>query len=193
MLSAIACGGGSSSSPSTVTTPAPTGGYTVVSGDLARAGGVGSSIGTAFTSQCSSGEVVIGLSVRAGGRLDALAPVCGLVKPDGSTSAAHTLSMVGGGGGTPLTETCPPGQAVVGMLGRGNSTTMEAVSFQCAALPSWVASGTLGQVSSQYGGGELPTFAHSCPQGYAVNMLQGTADAFVTGLVTTCVRVRSGS
>lgn len=77
---------------------------------------VGGSGGTAFATNCEPGELMVGVHVRSGSRLDAIAPMCAPVATwhRGSTSGLRSLHWEGGNGGTVERKQCPVGSFLVG-------------------------------------------------------------------------------
>jgi hypothetical protein len=91
----------------------------------------GGSGGAAFTRSCGSGKVLTGIRYRAGMSIDAIGLLCRQVLADGSLGSESTVgTLVGGGGGTAGSDSCPAGTVITG--GRIHyGTYVDAVSLYC--------------------------------------------------------------
>lgn len=102
------------------------------------AGGTG---GTPYVRDCGNGEVMVGLSGKAGQWIDGMAPWCVPVGPNGGwQSAPHSLASIGGNGNpawppTSFQSICPTGHAVSGFSGR-EGQYLDFLTIECRALGS---------------------------------------------------------
>ena len=111
-----AISGGSELSDGDVQTIAQRYGALRTSSVTTVAGGGG---GKAFTLDCPSGRVLVGIKGRAHAWMDGIQGVCVKVNYDGSWSGGTTTTgYKGGNGGNTFTRTCAQRQAVSGIAGR---------------------------------------------------------------------------
>ena len=102
------------------------------------AGGTG---GTPYVRDCGNGEVMVGLSGKAGQWIDGMAPWCVPVGPNGGwQSAPHPLASIGGNGNpawppTSFQAICPTSHAVSGFSGR-EGQYLDFLTIECRALGS---------------------------------------------------------
>jgi len=153
----------------------------------------GSTGGTEFSLQCASGEVVRGIVGRAGLRVDAIAPVCARLEPDGTLGSAHVLPSEGGGGGTAFDARCPGDTAVVvGLFGRAGGN-LDSVGIACGSISTWVPDGRRGGAPDlgEYGGSIFSgdPYREMCPAGYVVTEIKGRSGSLIDRVGAICTRV----
>ena len=99
----------------------------------------GGTRGTPYVRDCGDGEVLVGLSGKAGQWIDGMAPWCVPVGPTGGwRSAPHSLASTGGNPGWPattFTSICPTSHAVSGFSGR-EGQYLDSLTIECRALGS---------------------------------------------------------
>ena len=97
----------------------------------------GGTTGTAYTNGCNSGagELMVGIQVRSGSSIDAVAPICApAAQWDQSSSGARNVTTFSGGGGGTLTQVqCPAFQFLVGLEAWGTDRAM-ALQAVCADM-----------------------------------------------------------
>lgn len=98
---------------------------------------LGGTTGTAYTNGCNSGagELMVGIQVRSGSSIDAVAPICApAAQWDQSSSGARNVTTFSGGGGGTLTQVqCPAFQFLVGLEAWGTDRAM-ALQAVCADM-----------------------------------------------------------
>lgn len=123
--------GGDELSPGDVQTMAQRYGAFRTSSTTTVVGGGG---GTAYTLDCPSNQVLVGIKGRAGSWIDRIHGVCVKVNYDGSWSGGTTTtSYKGGSGGTAFSRTCASGYAVSGISGRAGSL-VDQIRIYCRKL-----------------------------------------------------------
>ncbi len=120
---------------STATTPYT---YTVATGAVSNLTQYGGSGGTAASAACPTGQVVIGVNVRADARLDRLQWVCGTLSVAGNPgslrverSTQGSSATYGGTGGTASSFTCPDSQIATGISVRTGSR-VDSLTLRCS-------------------------------------------------------------
>ena len=90
--------------------------------------------GTAFTTSCTAGRTLVGLSGFANTKLRAVAPLCVAVGRTGGWLDTPTAgTMVGTKSGTAFSQLCPSGSAVSGLRGRSGAD-VDAIEVECRPL-----------------------------------------------------------
>ena len=193
------CNGGDDDCDSTTDDGCPNGLTLVGSNTSGQYGGGG---GSAFSDVCPSGQVVVGVNLRTGGRVDRIQAVCGTISLSTTTTTVpysysvatgtgSTLSTHGGSGGSPVSYRCPANQMVSGIFGREDSE-MDAIGVNCSTLSASGVPGSYsivrgsGSSSSQYGGSGGGAFSYSCPGGDVVRGIYGRAAARLDALGVYC-------
>lgn len=99
-------------SPTGATLPITAGGPEHIMVPVAGGGG-----GSEFRNACPNGELMVGVRVRSGSRIDALSPICAPPATwDAFSTGAHNLTTFSGGsGGTLRTAMCPSYRFLVGL------------------------------------------------------------------------------
>jgi hypothetical protein len=97
--------------------------------------------GTTFNQPCVNDSLVVGLQVRSGARIDAIAPVCADVDTwTAGTTWVQNVPLAGGTSGTLSTLLCPSREFVVGLqtwaahTSQWNTTTVHGVQPICRRL-----------------------------------------------------------
>jgi hypothetical protein len=168
------------------------------SAQLRRIGGTGGV--TPYARICSRGQALLGFYGRAGGVIDALAPVCSpldsalLTTADGSLAPVETaLEPLGGPGGADFDRLCDAGSHVVGIRGRAGAN-VDALELVCGrtsgAAPPDDARPSRRRSDSAVlppvgGSGGLP-FDRSCPEGWVVMGVSGRYGRFIDSLTVHC-------
>ena len=97
--------------------------------NLPLIGGVG---GTAFTSECPDNHVLTGFRYRRGLLVDAIGIKCRPVRADGTLGAEiNSGNLVGGGGGTAGSVSCPIGKVVAWESGLSSGAGISKLYFRC--------------------------------------------------------------
>ena len=126
----------------------------------------GSSNGTERSLRCNSGEVLVGLSIRASEYVSGFASRCAALRTDGTTGAVRETAYQGGTSfGSRTTNDCPAGSMVVGLTGRSGGI-VDRVAVQCASLASWIPGRTLTATLPNRGGDGGGGFTEQCPAGF---------------------------
>ena len=109
----------------------------------------GGSGGTSFNRSCGAGKVLTGMRYREGLVVDAVGLLCRAVADDGSLGTESTVgTLVGGGGGSFGSASCPSGTVVRGAT-LDYGSVLDGVILQCAAWSKATRSfGTVGAVRS---------------------------------------------
>jgi len=152
---------------------------------------VGGSGGNAFSFRaCPSGQLAVGVFVRAGNDMDAFGLTCaavtnisfGMGGVSAQTGPTSTTPLAGNpGGGNPFDLACPAGFAVVGVFGTFTGS-INAAAAHCARI------GGGGTVDTPAGGTfrGSPNFDVSCPAGKAVTGFDGRSGLLVDALRLRC-------
>jgi len=139
---------------------------------------------------CPSGQLAVGVIVRAGNDMDAFGLSCAAVTNvsfgmggiSAQTGAPTNTSLAGNpGGGNPFPLGCPGGFAVVGVFGTFTGS-INALAAHCARI------GGGGVVDTSAGGTfrGSPNFDVSCPAGKAVTGFQGRSGLLVDAIQLRC-------
>jgi hypothetical protein len=90
--------------------------------------------GGAFTNACPSGELMVGVRVRAGSAINAVGPICAPASDwDNYSTGAHDLPLTGGSSGSLSRQLCPSYQFLVGLELWG-SDKINALQAVCADM-----------------------------------------------------------
>lgn len=168
--------------------------YTLVPGETQVTARQGSSNGTDRSLRCNSGEVLVGLSIRASAYVSGFASRCAPLRTDGTTGAVRETSYQGGTVfGSRTTNDCPAGSMVVGLTGRAGGI-VDRVAVQCASLASWIPGRTLTATLPNRGDDGGSPFTVQCPAGFVglgVDFVTTfyAADNRASRLSLACVRV----
>lgn len=193
------CNGADEDCDATVDDGCPNGLSLAGSHTSGRYGGGG---GSAFSDVCPSGQLVVGVNVRTGGRVDRIQAVCGTISMSTNTSttpyrysvatgSGSTLAARGGTGGTAVSYRCPANQMVSGIFGR-HASEIDAVGVNCSSLSVAGSVGSFsmtrgsGNSSSQYGGSGGSTFSYTCPGGDIVRGIFGRSASRLDALGVYC-------
>ncbi len=140
--------------------------YTLVPSETQTTARQGSSNGTDRSLRCNSGEVLVGLSIRASMYVSGFASRCAALRTDGTTAAVRETSYQGGTvWGDRTTNDCPAGSMVVGLTGRAGGI-VDRIAVQCASLASWIPGRTLTATLPNRGGDGGGAFTVQCPAGF---------------------------
>ena len=168
--------------------------YTLVPGETQVTARQGSSDGTDRSLRCNSGEVLVGLSIRASMYVSGFASRCAALRTDGTTAAVRETSYQGGTNfGSRTNDDCPAGSMVVGLTGRAGGI-VDRVAVQCASLASWIPGRTLTATLPNRGGGGGSAFTVQCPAGFVglgvdFDTTLYASDVRASRLSLACVRV----
>ncbi|MFO0625357.1 MAG: hypothetical protein U0325_07020 [Polyangiales bacterium] len=168
--------------------------YTLVPGDTQVTARQGNSNGDNRSLRCNSGEVLVGLSIRASSYVSGFASRCASLRSDGTTGAVRETSYQGGTvWGDRTTNDCPAGSMVVGLAGRAGGI-IDRIAVQCASLASWIPGRTLTATLPNRGGNGGSDFTAQCPAGYIglgvdFDTTFYAADFRASRLSLVCVRV----
>jgi hypothetical protein len=158
--------------------------------------------GSSFSDACTSSQVIVGINVRAGSRVDRIQAVCGTISMSTNTSTTpysysvstgvgSTLGTHGGSGGTAYSYLCPANQMVSGIVGR-QASAMDAIGINCSPLIATGIPGSYsinrgaGSSSSQYGGSGGSAFSYTCPGNDVVRGIFGRSASRVDALGVYC-------
>jgi hypothetical protein len=150
----------------------------------------GGSGGQVFVRSCPPGQVLAGVRVRAGSRIDAVRPRCVPVSESGSWTSDPSFSNLaaGGTGGTIDTQDCPRDSAIFEIAGRGG-WNIDRLGFRCRPLETaTTVHGTSTRLGPFGGSGGEPFGPHPCPSSLAATGLQGNAGDLVDRLQVRCGR-----
>ena len=161
--------------------------------------------GVPFEDACESGSYLAGIEARVGRDVDAVAPVCARLRPDGSRGAVVTGSLHGGSGGDHQRLVCPERYPFVRTLRvdwEGQETlVLDMIGFACGPMrgplprrvpgfnylaasgPPAVAKSDFIFVSEDVPRGHASV---DCPDGFAYAGLHGRAYAMVDALGAIC-------
>ncbi|MRG92927.1 hypothetical protein [Polyangium spumosum] len=96
---------------------------------------IGAMTGETFSSDCPQNEAVMAVRGRAGTTLDRIGVRCARVRAWVQMGAPGSIEPSSGGtGGSPFTETCPPGYFLQGLLGYATSTAIHGVQGLCVPI-----------------------------------------------------------
>jgi hypothetical protein len=168
--------------------------YTLIPGDTLTTARLGSSNGTDRSLRCNSGEVLVGLAIRASMYVSGFASRCAALRTDGTTGPVRETGYLGGTNfGSRTTNDCPAGSMVVGLTGRAGGV-VDRVAVQCASLASWIPGRTLTATLPNRGGDGGGGFTVQCPPGFVglgvdFDTAFYAADFRASRLGLACVRV----
>jgi hypothetical protein len=158
------------------------------------AGGEG---GDEFAINCTSGQVLAGLTGRASGKIDAIGALCVSVDESGNWvgSPVDQGTQQGGSGGQPFTTTCPINTAVVGFEGSksaGSITNIAGyIQLRCKSLDSQqtVTSGLASQTTLQTFGIKqtISSDEYLCPNRSLATGLYGKKSLYVNSYGISCL------
>jgi hypothetical protein len=155
---------------------------------VAASGGTG---GTAFTSDCGRGKVMIGLIGHADHLVNRLVPICGdaaLVRA-GTPSSLQGGIVAGTAVGNPFVRVCPWGKAVKSMQVRAGSV-VDQIRLECETM----AEGFIQTQSALTAIGTATRgvlYRERCPTGSVMTAINGQADgSFIMRLGGMCQQVR---
>jgi hypothetical protein len=148
---------------------------------------VGGNGGTAYSRNCGSTGVLVGLQAKWGSWIDQLTPVCQKISSSGTLGQVFTLSRIGGTGGSKVREArCPSGSVVVGLRALWGSY-IDDVEIACA---TWNAASRTrsARISSQHElVGRLAILTPlTCPENHVAKGLTGKAGSYVDSLSLVC-------
>ena len=151
---------------------------------LPRVGGAG---GAPFTMICGADRVLVGVDVRAGGYVDALALVCVEVSQDGSWAAELQRSnFVGGEGGSLRSLVCPRDHAVAVISGRSGAY-LDNLRLGCRRLAKRrVLQGEVTWLDSAGGRGGRAFGPFDCPDGRPAVGFRGRSGGYVDAIQMSC-------
>jgi hypothetical protein len=149
-------------------------------GTAAFSGLFGGTGGTFTTSYCGSGQAMVGMSVRSGSEVDALAPRCAPITISTNTGVipwvysflrgtVSSNGLLGGGGGSLSTPSCPGDQVVIGIFGRADAR-VDQFNAVCGTIGfsgtagSYTVTRTTNSNLQTYGGGGGSFFTYTCPE-----------------------------
>lgn len=165
--------------------------------DLPIQGGPG---GGEFRDDCGAGRYLVGVSIRSGGWVDAIFPLCAVHMAQGQFAKWKRGPRHGGTGGSPLLKdaVCPPDHFVIGLkfgVTQRDKHYIDWVAVQCIRMKATAQSfdiclHTGGGCSMQRLG--LGPFWQTCPnvrgdQEWATG-IRGSSGAFVDALGLICGR-----
>lgn len=143
-------------------------------------GGPGGNAYTPNPVLCPGGYVATGFNLRAGGLIDNVQMQCTRLNDDGSFGATSVTLAKGGTGGTPVSGSCPAGQALTGQLiGTTDydgyaGTYVSRLGGYCSSVSQVLAGNTVTYHRIYTTGGD-PLNSAKCPAGMAVIGFQGRA------------------
>jgi hypothetical protein len=145
--------------------------------------------GTAFTAACPTGRVLAGVSGSADAKLRAMTPLCVSVNGSGSWIGKPVPgNLVGPGGGTAFSRTCPAGSAVSGLRGR-SSDDVDAIDLECRKLGAGaVGTGNPSYLGAVGGTGGLARNAYRCGTNNPAYALYGRTGTTLRGFGLRCRR-----
>jgi hypothetical protein len=145
--------------------------------------------GTAFTAACPTGRVLAGVSGSADAKLRAMTPLCVSVNGSGSWIGKPVPgNLVGPGGGTAFSRTCPAGSAVSGLRGR-SSDDVDAIDLECRKLGAGaVDTGNPSYLGAVGGTGGLARNAYRCGTNNPAYALYGRTGTTLRGFGLRCRR-----
>jgi hypothetical protein len=154
---------------------------------LPPAGGPG---GGNFVAECA-GQYLVGVSLRTGGWVDAIAPLCASFLPaQGKFDKWKRGPRKGGFGGSPLLKdaACPADRYVSGItIGlRPDSKYLDYVLLFCGPVKDRSAVTKVCAASRRCG--DIPSHDQSCPAGEAATGIHGRYGAYVDSLGLICGR-----
>jgi hypothetical protein len=152
---------------------------------LPPAGGPG---GGNFVLECR-GQYLVGVSVRTGGWVDAIAPLCASFLPaEDKFGKWKRGTRKGGFGGSPLLKdaACPPDRYIssvtIGL--RPDSKFLDYVLLFCSPVKNRSAVTKVCAASGRCG--DIPSHDQSCPAGEAATGIHGRYGAYVDSLGLIC-------
>ena len=157
-----------------------------VTGPPATAGGSG---GSAFTSDCNSDGVMVGIKVRTGSLVDSVQAVCVKVRSNGSwAGGTFDGARAGGNGGTASPLICESGSAVQSIFGRAGSL-IDAIGVICVTMTG--RNGIVTDVGSgpalgPLGGTGGSAFRHDCNGGRLAKGISGSAGTLIDKISLNC-------
>jgi hypothetical protein len=163
---------------------------------------VGGKGGDSFVLRCPAGQFLVGLNIRLGDDLDAVAPVCAAPR-EGGRSELLGLAERGGAGGEPRELLCPEGRPFVRELevqAEGRATVLvNALQLHCGPLRGALMSQKVEGYDTLYAAGPylwdwctLPAGCAKklmCPSHMAVVGVHGRAGLMIDGLGIVCATV----
>ena len=136
----------------------------------------GSSTGDPYALTCAQDELVVGLRGRTDTTIGALGLVCARMLDNGMFANRDERPMIGATTGEAFSSECPQSEAVMAVRGRAG-TTLDRIGVRCARVRAWVQMGAPGSIEPSFGGlGGVP-FTDTCPPGYFLQGLLGTAES----------------
>lgn len=157
----------------------------------------------AWADACPTGAALIGVSGRAGARVDQLQPICAIIRftvdmrldPEYSYSATRGSPILGAthgaAGASDFDDRCPGNEFVIGITGSAD-TALDGIQLHCGTLDILrVTPASWGLIVTPTGstpsrGGSSSSFDGGCGPNAVVTGLAGRAGSFVTQLSVTC-------
>ncbi len=157
--------------------------------------------GGAFHDNCPDGQVITGIVGRSGIYVDRVQVQCSTLGLSSGEQGSINVDIEpgtlmethGGGGGSPFSLSCGPGQAVVGFGGRSGKY-LDRLFLRCASVTlvdDWeTASVVIGfgetADTNSVGGGGGGSFLNDCPPGMVVATAKGRSGTYVDALGFNC-------
>lgn len=168
--------------------------FSVTLGNTVLTNPVGGAGGSPFSLNCPSGQIAVGLSVRAGNNIDQIRLRCAPITNVGvnayslfaQTGGISLSAAAGGNGGTASTLACPGTfglKGVSGRVGNGGSGVIDQIRGNCRKLLSTASVNTLTRGRALSGS---VTFALTCPGDTVVTGLRGRAGSLIDRIQLAC-------
>jgi hypothetical protein len=129
---------------------------------------------------CASGDVIVGIHVRAHTYVDQLGLICSHLYGNGTFGPRYTTPAQGGGGGDPYYLPCPDGQAVIGFYGRAK-TYLDRIGIICG-----VPRGNTIKYVAARGGDGGDAFEDWCPSNYVMRTVELRVGSLVDAIRGNC-------
>lgn len=152
----------------------------------------GGSGGAVFRDDCGRGRYLVGVSIRKGGWVDAILPLCAAYTAQKRFAKWERGRRHGGAGGSPLLKdaVCPADHFVIGLkfgVTQGKKRFIDWVAVQCIRI----AGGTSFDICLHTGDGcplhqAFEPFWQTCPYGEWATGLRGRIGIYVDALGLIC-------
>lgn len=141
--------------------------------------------GVPFRVVCPPGQYMIGAHYRSGKWMDQIAIICAPVDATGMIGPQWIGPPIGGNGGVPNSQSCPPNFIITGggVLRNSDEHYVQMMDLKCESTinKSLYTLGNVGTPSTVF-----PDFRNDCPTGEAVIGIKGGAGLYVDSIGLIC-------